>query len=152
MSLFNTNPYKDYSKPKRVKNVYGGRKKPRKLEIIKNVKNLFRLKRKIDAIKDRVIRDSRKLFEQEENYYKPVRVDRFWNSNYIERENNGDREKTYQLNNTSNGIRYNLQLSNKWKIHLTTAINFFSSKDIDEEPILPSKLDNMEIISQGKSR
>ena len=30
-----------------------------------------------------VIRDIKTLFEQQEDYYKPVRVGNFWNNNYI---------------------------------------------------------------------
>ena len=50
-------------------------------------------KKENEAIKDRIIRDIRNLFQHEEkkNYYKPVRVAIFWSSNYIEYENNGDR-------------------------------------------------------------
>ena len=48
------------------------------------------------AIKDRILRDFKNLFEQEgkENYYKPVRVGNIWSNNYIEYESNGDRNKT----------------------------------------------------------
>ena len=68
--------------------------KNKKIEdtIIKDVRNLVRLKKEIDsnaingktnlfklAIKDRVIRDIRNLFEhEEEDYYKLVRLDNFW--------------------------------------------------------------------------
>ena len=52
MSLFKTNTTKDYSKPTRFKNAYRGRKKPRKQKIkkqedriIKNIRNLFKLKK-----------------------------------------------------------------------------------------------------------
>ena len=46
--------------------------------------------------KDRVIRDIRKLFEQEEeeNYYKLERVGIFWSNNYIEYESDDDRNET----------------------------------------------------------
>ena len=45
--------------------------------IIKDVRNLFRPKK--EAVKDRVIRDLKNLLEheEEENYYKSVRVDNF---------------------------------------------------------------------------
>ena len=36
----------------------------------------------------------------------------------------------------------NLKKSDTWKIQLTTAINFVSSKDNDEERVLYSKSDN----------
>ena len=72
MNLFKT---KDYSKPERVKTVYGGGKKQSEEEIIKSIKNRFKLKKKENkAIKDRIIRDIRTLFEQEKKYYyKPIR-------------------------------------------------------------------------------
>ena len=46
--------------------------------------------------KDRVIRDIRKLFEQEEeeNQYKLVRVGIFWSNNYIEYGSDDDRNET----------------------------------------------------------
>ena len=48
-----TNTTKDYGKVNRIKNMYGGGKKPKKLnikkqsedKIIKNIKNLFKLKK-----------------------------------------------------------------------------------------------------------
>ena len=76
LGLFKTNATKDYIKPKRVKNVYHGGKKPRKLKIkkqsedniIKSIRNLFRLEKKNETIKNRVIRDVNNLFEQEKDY------------------------------------------------------------------------------------
>lgn len=68
MSLFKT---QDYSKPKHVKTAYGSGKKPSKLRIqkqseeeniIKNIKNLFQLKKENRTIKDRAIRDVKTLF------------------------------------------------------------------------------------------
>ena len=35
-------------------------------------------------------------------------------------------------------IRNNLQKFHRWKIHLAIAINFLSSKDIDEERVMHS--------------
>ena len=62
MSLFKT---KNYSESKRVKTVYGGTKKPSKFKIqkqseeniIKSIRNLFKLKKDNEAIKDRIIRN-----------------------------------------------------------------------------------------------
>ena len=62
----------------------------RKKEIRENFNNRL--------IKDIIIRDIRKLFEQqEEDYYKPKRVINFWNKNYIECESNGDKNKNLLL-------------------------------------------------------
>ena len=82
MNLFKT---KDYSNPEPIKTVYGGGKKQSEVNVIKSIRYLFKLKKENEAIKDRVIRDIRALFEQEEkDYYKPIREGNFWNNNYIE--------------------------------------------------------------------
>ena len=60
----------------------------------KDIRNIFRLKKENEETKVRVIRNTRNLFEHEEDYYKPVRVGNFWSNNYIEYENNSDRNKT----------------------------------------------------------
>ena len=52
--------------------------------IIKDIRNLFRLKRDIKGINDMVLRNIKNLFEyekEEEIYYKPVRVNNFWSTN-----------------------------------------------------------------------
>ena len=51
-------------------------------------------------IKDGILRDIRILFEQEENgkyYYKPKRVNNFWNNNYIQYDRNGIKNKNLSL-------------------------------------------------------
>ena len=65
MSLFKTKTTENYSEPRRVNNVHGGQKKPRKQKN-KSEDNI------IKAISSRIIRDIRNIFEQESNYYKPV--------------------------------------------------------------------------------
>ena len=45
----------------------------------------------------------------------------------------------------------NLKKSGVWKIRLTIEINFMSSKDIDEESIMHSKSDNIEIMISDKA-
>ena len=58
--------------------------KPEEEKIIKDIRNLFRLKKETKEIKDTVLRNIRNLLEyekEEENYYKPVRVNTFWNNN-----------------------------------------------------------------------
>ena len=65
--------------------MYGRGKKPSKPKaqnqseenIIKSIKNLFKLKKENEAIKNRIIRDIRTLFEQEIYYYIPIRVGNF---------------------------------------------------------------------------
>ena len=65
----------------------------------KITKNLLRQKKETKAIKDRMLRDIRNLseYEEEESYYKPVRVSNFWSSNCIKYENNGNRNKALSV-------------------------------------------------------
>ena len=91
---------------------------PEEEKIIKDIKNLFRLKKELNctAIKDkknlvrreketkeincRILRDVKNLFEheeEEEKYYKPVRVNNFWSNNYIEYKSNSDLNKTLSV-------------------------------------------------------
>ena len=64
--------------------------------IIKNIRNLFRLEKETKGAKDKILRNIKNLFEE---YYKPVRVNNFWSNNYIEYKSNGDKFKHYQLKN-----------------------------------------------------
>ena len=123
--------------------------------IIKDIRNLFRLEKETNAIKDRILRDIKNLFEheEEENYYKPVRVSNFWRNNYIEYESNGDRNKTLPVEEYLNKIRpylkdiiNNPKKSDTWKIQLAISNNFISSVDNDEERVMHSKSDNIEIM------
>ena len=87
---------KDYSKPERIKTLYGGGKKQSEENIIKNIKIYFKLKKQIEAIKDRITRDVRTHFKQDD-YYEPIRLGNFLNNNYIEYKNNGDRNKNLSV-------------------------------------------------------
>ena len=71
---------------------------------IKDIKNLFRLETK--AIKDRIIRDIRNLFDHgEKDCYKPVNVGNFWINNYIEHGSNSDINQTLLVEEYLNKIR-----------------------------------------------
>ena len=74
---------------------------------IKSIRNFFRLKKKKKVIKGRIIRDIRNFFEhkEEENYYKAVRANNFWSNYYNEHESNGDRKKTLSVKKYPNKIR-----------------------------------------------
>ena len=74
---------------------------------IKDIRNLFRLEKETKAIKYRILTNIKNLFEheEEENYYKPVRVSKFWSNNYIEYESNGDRNKTISVEEYLSKIR-----------------------------------------------
>ena len=53
---------------------------PEEENIIKDLRNLFRLKKEIKEIKDMVLRNIKNPFtydKEEENYYKPVRLNTF---------------------------------------------------------------------------
>ena len=130
-----------------------GKKQPKE-NMIKSIRNLFKLKKENLTIKDRIIRDIRTLFELGDDYYKPIRVGNFLNNNYIEYESNGDRNKNLLVKEYLVRIKpylrdliINLQKSGTWKIQLTIAINFISSKDIDEERLMHSKSYNIEFMS-----
>ena len=135
--------------------------RPEEEKIIKDVRNLFRREKETEAIKDRILRDIKNRFEHEkgeENYYKPVGVSGFWCNNYIEYESNVDRNKTLSVEEWFNKIRpsvkdiiNNLKESDTWKIQFTIGINFISSIDKDEEHIMHSKSDNIEIMINGEA-
>ena len=80
---------------KDVKNLFGLNKLKKETNeaAIKLVRNLFRLKKENKAIKHRIVRDIRNLFEHEEEYYyKPGRVGKFWSKYYIEYKSKDDRK------------------------------------------------------------
>ena len=107
---------------------------PEEEDIPKDIRNLFRLKIKIKIIKDAVLGNIKNLFEyeKEENFYKPVRADNFWNNNYIEYKSNGNKNKILSVREYLNKIRpyfkgiiNNLKKSDTFKIELTMALNVF---------------------------
>ena len=82
-------------------------KEPQNYTAVKVIRNLFRLK-KIKGIKDIVLRNIKNIFEhekEEENYYKPVRVNNFWSNNYTELKRNGDKNKILSVEKYLNKIR-----------------------------------------------
>ena len=94
---------------------------------------LFKLKRK--KIGKSFYKPARNnLFEPEKDYYKSVKIGNAFSSNYIEYENNGDKDKTLSIKHYLDGIKpYFSDIINdqktqgEWKIHLTMTINFFCS-------------------------
>ena len=77
------------------------------------------------------------MIKQEDDYYKPTRTVNFWNNNYIEYESSTDRNKNLSFREYLDKIKpclrdmtINLQKSSSWKIQLTIAINFISSKEL----------------------
>ena len=124
------------------------KKERKKLEKKKEINNRL--------IKDRIIKDIRTLVEQEDDddHFNPKRGSNFWNNNYIEYESNGDRNKNLSLDEYLNkiepylrGIITDLQNSDTWKIQLTIAFNFISSKDVEKERVMQSKSNNIKFTS-----
>ena len=101
--------------------------KPKKKKRKKEIREIRENKKEHNQrpIKYRLIRDIKTLFEQEEqeDYYKPERVNNFWNNNYIEYKINGDNNRNLSLNKYLNKIEplmrniiIDLQNSDAWKI------------------------------------
>ena len=98
-----------------------------------------------------MLRDNKNIFEQEEEIcYKLVRVNSFWGNNYIEYENNSDRNKTPSVEQNLDKIspylkviRNNLKKSDTLKIQLTIAKNFIFSIDNDEEQLMHSNIEKI---------
>ena len=120
------------------------------------MRNLCRLKKEVKRIKDIIFKNIKNLFEkekEEDNYQKPVRVNNFQSNNHIEYKSNGDRNKILSVDEYLNKLRpylkdikNDLKKSGPQKIQLTIAINFISSiDDSDEERVMHSKSDNIEI-------
>ena len=75
---------------------------------IKDIRNLFRLEKVTEAIKDRILRDIKNLFEhakEDENYYKTVRVSNDGRGVRNGDISNGDRNKTLSVGGYLNQIR-----------------------------------------------
>ena len=120
----------------------------------KSIRKLCKLKKENEAIKGRIFRDIWALFKQEDDYYEPITVGNFWNNNYLEYESSGDRNKNLSvkenLDKTKSYLRdiiINLQKSDTWKIQLSIAVSFISSKDVDEGHVMHLKRDNVEFMS-----
>ena len=153
---------KDYSQQKRLKTVYRIEKKPSKLNIqrqsekgngIKNIRNLFRLKKENEAIKDRIISDIKTLLKARKRLLKTVRVGNFWKNNYIEYENGGDENKSLSVKEYLNKIKsylrdipIDLQKPQTWKTQLTIVIKFISFKDVHEEHVTHLKSISIEFM------
>ena len=75
--------------------------------VTKDIRSLFRLKKENKAIKGRIIKEIRNLFEHEEgeSYYKPLRISNFWSNNNIEHKSNRNRNKTLSVKKHLTKIR-----------------------------------------------
>ena len=129
-------------------------RRERKKKYYERYKKKFSIKKENKSIKDRIIKDIKLHFGQEDDHYKIVRVSDFWDSSYIKYENNGDKNKNLLVILYFNKLEpylkdfiNDLQKSGTWKVQLTNAINFISTKDDDEEQVMYSKIDSIEIMT-----
>ena len=127
---------------------------------MKKKRNLFKLEEENKPIKDKIIIDIINLLElKNDDYYKLERVWKFFITNYIEYESNGDRHKNIlieeYLDNTKPYLKYiiiHLQKSDTWEIHLTISINYISSKDTNREQRMHPESDNIEVVTYDKCK
>ena len=93
---------------KDIRNLFRLKKEQNYTEI-KDIRNVFREEKETKAIKDRILRYIKNIFEQKEeegNYYKPVRVSNFWSNNCIEYESNSDTNKTLLVEEYLNKLNH----------------------------------------------
>ena len=125
----------------------------------KKERNQKKRKNSERIIKNKIIRNIRTLFEQEEDYCKPKRENSIWNDNYTEYESNGDNNRDSSLDEYLNNIKTYLrniiiesESCDTWKIQLAIAINFISSKDTEEEHVMYSYNDAIEVLMHSLSQ
>ena len=108
---------------------------------------------KIEEIKKILYDPKNNIFKPKENNYKPVRIGNAFSISYVEYKSNGDKDKTLSIKDYLDEIKPYLsdiindhKTQGEWKIHLTVAINLFSSKDSEEIHTMHSKSDIIEIL------
>ena len=120
-------------------------------------KNLSKLKKyhDYDDIEYGGMRDVKDLFNLsvDEDYYKPIKTNDLFNSNYIEYESKGDKNKTLLIKEYLNVIRPYLKgiindykTQGEWKIQLIMVVTFISSIDSNENRIMHTKSNNIKIM------
>ena len=63
--------------------------------MLRDIRNVFIIEKENKAIIDIILRDIRNHFEnEEEDYYKLVRISNFWSSNYVKYKSKSDKNKT----------------------------------------------------------
>ena len=72
--------------------------------------------------------NQRTFVSKKNNYYKPVKVGKFYGNNYSWNKSNGDKDKTQSFKRYFDEIN-NLKISGTWKIQSAMTINFVSSID-----------------------
>ena len=114
--------------------------------------------RKENRDKDKILRELRFLLYLEKDHYKPIKTDSAFNNNYIQYESIGDEDKNLSIQEYIDIIRpylsdiiNNQKTQVEWKINLTIAITFISSKNSNETRIVHSESDNIEIMMSSKT-
>ena len=139
---------------------------------LKSEKSLSKLKKyhDYDDIEYKGVRDVKNLFDLsiDEYYYKPIKINYAFNSNYIEYESKRDKNKTLSIKEYLNMVRPYLRdiindhktqgawkvlsgitvidykTQEEWKIQLLMTSNFISSKDSDEIRTMRTKINNIQ--------
>ena len=95
--------------------------------------------------------------EEEKDYRKSVTVVNFWSNSYIEHESNSGKNKTLSIGEYLikispylENIISDLKKVDTWKTQRRIAINLVSFKDNDEEGVMHSKSDNVEMMITDK--
>ena len=90
---------------------------------------------------------------QKKDHYEPKKTASAFNNNYIQYESIADKDKNLSVKEYIDIIRpylsdiiNNHKTQGEWKIHLTMAVNFISSKDSDETCTMHTQSDNTEIM------
>ena len=119
--------------------------------------NLFKPKKyyDYDDTEYQGIRNVKELFDLQidEDYYKPIITNGAFNNNYIQCESKGNKDKILIPSEYLDMIRPYLsdiindhKTQGEWKIHLTMAISFISSKDSDDTRTMHGKTNNVQIM------
>ena len=94
----------------------------------------------------------------DEDFYKPIITNGAFNNNYIQHESKGNKDKILTPSEYLDMIRPCLsdmindhKTQGEWRIHLTMAINFISSKDSDETRTMHAKNNNVEIMKGSET-
>ena len=128
-----------------------------KSNMIKYIRNLLRYK-KNNVMKDKTIKDIRTLLESDnEDYNQPVRTINAFDCNFIEYESEGGKNKTLSIDDYLKEFKpclinmiNDIKALGEWKIQLSIAINFISSKNTNEKLAIHLKSNNIEIMIGNK--
>ena len=105
-------------------------------------------------IKDRIIRDIKTLFEEEDhdNHFTPKKASNFLNNEYVDYQGSGSRNTNLLLNESVNNIKpyqrdltIDFQISDTWKIQLTDGIDFFFTRGAEEEHVMHPSSDHTKL-------